>query len=95
MPPPAVATPPGAPLRAGGAPGGFGRAGRRVFVWVGCDVTGVNAVGTEIGAGGSLFAMARRLREFLMHWDEATLAAGRRMLHDAHIGPFTRLRDDP
>jgi hypothetical protein len=29
-----------------------------------------------------------------MHWDEKKLAAGMRMLHDAHIGPFSRLRDD-
>jgi hypothetical protein len=29
-----------------------------------------------------------------MHWDEQKLAAGMRMLHDAHIGPCSGLRDD-
>jgi hypothetical protein len=74
---------------------GFGLPGRYDIGWRGWYVTGMNAVEHDIDAGVPRLEMARRHREFLMHWDEAKLAAGMRMLRDARIGPFSRLRDDP
>lgn len=74
---------------------GFGLPGRYDIGWRGWYVTGMNAVEHDIDAGVPRLEMAHRHREFLMHWDETKLAAGMRMLHDAHIGPFSRLRDDP
>ena len=74
---------------------GFGLPGRYDIGWRGWYVTGMNAVERDIDAGVPRLEMASRHREFLMHWDEAKLAAGMRMLHDAHIGAFSRLRDDP
>jgi hypothetical protein len=73
---------------------GFGLPGRYDIGWRGWYVTGMNAVERDIDSGVPRLEMASRHREFLMHWDEAKLAAGMRMLHDAHIGPFSRLRDD-
>jgi hypothetical protein len=73
---------------------GFGLPGRYDSGWRGWYVTGMNAVEQDIQSGVPRLEMASRHREFLMHWDEAKLAAGMRMLHDAHIGPFARLRDD-
>jgi hypothetical protein len=73
---------------------GFGLPGRYDIGWRGWYVTGMNAVEQDIQRGVPRLEMASRHREFLMHWDEAKLAAGMRMLHDAHIGPFSRLHDD-
>ncbi|HEY2896469.1 MAG TPA: hypothetical protein VGJ12_04975, partial [Gemmatimonadaceae bacterium] len=73
---------------------GFGLPGRYDIGWRGWYVTGMNAVEQDIRNGMPRLEMASRHREFLMHWDENKLAAGMRMLHDAHIGPFSRLRDD-
>lgn len=73
---------------------GFGLPGRYDVGWRGWYVTGMNAVEHDIESGVPRLEMASRHREFLMHWDEAKLAAGMRMLHDAQIGPFRRLRDD-
>jgi hypothetical protein len=73
---------------------GFGAPGRNDIGWRGWYVTGMNAVERDIENGVPRLEMASRHREFLMHWDEQKLAAGMRMLHDAHIGPFSRLRDD-
>ncbi|HMA02189.1 MAG: hypothetical protein ACM34L_13295 [Gemmatimonas sp.] len=73
---------------------GFGLPGRYDLGWRGWYVTGMNAVEQDIEGGVPRLEMARRHREFLMHWDEAKLAAGMRMLHDARIGPFGSLRDD-
>jgi hypothetical protein len=73
---------------------GFGLPGRYDIGWRGWYVTGMNAVEKDIRSGVPRLEMASRHREFLMHWDEKKLAAGMRMLHDAHIGPFSRLRDD-
>jgi len=73
---------------------GFGLPGRYDLGWRGWYVTGMNAVQQDIDAGIPRLEMANRHREFLMHWDEAKLAAGMRMLHDARIGPFSALRDD-
>lgn len=73
---------------------GFGLPGRYDIGWRGWYVTGMNAVEQDIGEGVPRLEMASRHREFLMHWDEQKLAAGMRMLHDAHIGPFSRLRDE-
>jgi hypothetical protein len=73
---------------------GFGLPGRSDIGWRGWYVTGMNAVEQDIRNGVPRLEMASRHREFLMHWDEKKLAAGMRMLHDAHIGPFSRLRDD-
>ena len=73
---------------------GFGLPGRYDIGWRGWYVTGMNAVEHDIESGVPRLEMASRHREFLMHWDEAKLAAGMRMLHDARIGPFSRLRDD-
>jgi hypothetical protein len=73
---------------------GFGLPGRYDMGWRGWYVTGMNAVEQDIEKGMPRLEMASRHREFLMHWDEQKLAAGMRMLHDAHIGPFSRLRDD-
>jgi len=73
---------------------GFGLPGRYDLGWRGWYVTGMNAVQQDIEAEVPRLEMAKRHREFLMHWDEAKLAAGMRMLRDAHIGPFSRLRDD-
>jgi len=73
---------------------GFGLPGRYDIGWRGWYVSGMNAVERDIRSGVPRLEMASRHREFLMHWDEAKLAAGMRMLHDAHIGPFSALRDD-
>lgn len=73
---------------------GFGVPGRYDIGWRGWYVTGMNAVEHDIDAGVPRLTMALRHREFLMHWDEVRLAAGMRMLRDAHIGPFGRLRGD-
>ena len=73
---------------------GFGLPGRYDIGWRGWYVTGMNAVEQDLRNGMPRLEMASRHREFLMHWDENKLAAGMRMLHDAHIGPFSRLRDD-
>jgi hypothetical protein len=73
---------------------GFGLPGRYDIGWRGWYVSGMNAVEQDIQGGVPRLEMASRHREFLMHWDEAKLAAGMRMLHDAHIGPFARLHDD-
>jgi hypothetical protein len=73
---------------------GFGLPGRYDIGWRGWYVTGMNAVEQDIRNGVPRLEMASKHREFLMHWDEKKLAAGMRMLHDAHIGPFSDLRDD-
>ena len=73
---------------------GFGLPGRYDIGWRGWYVTGMNAVERDIRAGVPRLEMASRHREFLMHWDETKLAAGMRMLHEAHIGPFSALRDE-
>jgi hypothetical protein len=73
---------------------GFGVPGRYDIGWRGWYVTGMRSVEKDIDDGVPRLEMASRHREFLMHWDEQKLAAGMRMLHDARIGPFARLRDD-
>ncbi len=73
---------------------GFGLPGHYELGWRGWYVTGMDSVERDIDAGVPRLEMASRHREFLMHWDEAKLAAGMRMLHDARIGPFSRLRDE-
>ena len=73
---------------------GFGLPGRPGASWRGWYVTGMKSVEQDIRNGVPRLEMASRHREFLMHWDEQKLAAGMRMLHDAHIGPFSGLRDD-
>ncbi|MEP7065326.1 MAG: hypothetical protein ABI889_04770 [Gemmatimonadota bacterium] len=73
---------------------GFGLPGRYEIGWRGWYVTGMNAVEHDIDGGVPRLVMASRHREFLMHWDEGKLAAGMRMLRDARIGPFTRVRED-
>ena len=73
---------------------GFGLPGRYDIGWRGWYVTGMNAVEQDIRHGMPRLEMASTHREFLMHWDEQKLADGMRMLHDAHIGPFSELRDD-
>ena len=74
---------------------GFGLPGRYDIGWRGWYVAGMNAVEEDIRNGMPRLEMASRHREFLMHWDEKKLADGMRMLRDAHIGPFGRLRGDP
>lgn len=73
---------------------GFGLPGRYDIGWRGWYVTGMNTVEQDIRSGVPRLEMASRHREFLMHWDEARLAAGMRMLREAHIGPFGALHDD-
>jgi hypothetical protein len=73
---------------------GFGLPGRYDVGWRGWYVTGMTAVEQDLHDGVPRVQMAARHREFLMHWDEAKLAAGMRMLLDAQIGPFSHLRDE-
>jgi hypothetical protein len=73
---------------------GFGLPGRYDIGWRGWYVTGMTAVEQDLRDGVPRAEMASRHREFLMHWDEAKLAAGMAMLRDAHIGPFSHLPPD-
>jgi hypothetical protein len=73
---------------------GFGLPGRYDVGWRGWYVSGMTAVEQDVRDGVPRLQMAARHREFLMHWDEAKLAAGMRMLLDAQIGPFSHLRDE-
>jgi hypothetical protein len=73
---------------------GFGLPGRDDVGWRGWYVHGMTAVERDLRDGVPRLQMAARHREFLMHWDEAKLAAGMRMLLDAQIGPFSHLRDE-
>jgi hypothetical protein len=72
---------------------GFGLPGRDDVGWRGWYVHGMTSVERDLGDGVPLREMAARHREFLMHWDEAKLADGMRMLSDAQVGPFSQLRD--
>jgi len=73
---------------------GFGLPGRDDVGWRGWYVHGMTAVERDLRDGVPRLQMAARHREFLMHWDEAKLAAGMRMLSGAQIGPFSHLRDE-
>jgi hypothetical protein len=53
---------------------------------------GMSAVEQDLVAGTPRSALAERHRDFLIHWWEPDrLADGMQMLHDAGMGPFTRL----
>jgi hypothetical protein len=60
---------------------------------------GMNAVEQDILAGTRRSLLAERHREFLIHWDgrydKPMLSQYMKMLHDAGIGPFAKMREDP
>ena len=62
------------------------------FGWRNWYVGGMDAVERDLQAGVPLAAMAERHRAFLLHWDQAKLEAGMRMLRAAGLGPFGRLQ---
>jgi len=66
------------------------------FEWRNWYRNGTNAVKRDLLAGTPRSILAERHRDFLIHWwDEATLEAHIQMLHDAGIGPFAQMREDP
>ena len=66
------------------------------FEWYSFYQEGMNAVEQDLLAGTPRSILAERHRDFLIHWwDKAKLAAHMQMLHDAGIGPFAQMREDP
>ena len=58
------------------------------FKWRYWFEDGLQAVEADIAARTPLKAIARRHREFLLHWNGAMLEDGMTQLHDAGMGPF-------
>ena len=58
------------------------------FGWRNWYVGGMDAVERDLQADVPLGVMAERHRAFLLHWDQAKLEAGMRMLRAAGLGPF-------
>jgi len=58
------------------------------FKWRYWYEDGMQAVEADIAARTPLKAIARRHREFLLHWNGAMLEDGMTQLHDAGMGPF-------
>jgi len=52
---------------------------------------GMAAFERDLAAGVSAKQLAERHHAFLLHWDEALMVAGMKMLHDAGVGPFVDL----
>jgi hypothetical protein len=65
------------------------------FQWRDWYVQGMDAVERDIDAGVPRSELAARHRAFLMHWEAGELADGMRMLREAGVGPFRRMREDP
>jgi len=65
------------------------------FQWRDWYLGGMNAVEQDLLAGTPRSLIAKRHREFLIHWwDETKLAAHMQMLHDTGSGPFAKMRED-
>ncbi len=65
------------------------------FQWRDWYLGGMNGVEQDLLAGTPRSLLAKRHREFLIHWwDEAKLTAHMQMLHDAGSGPFAKMRED-
>ena len=66
------------------------------FQWRDWYLGGMNAVEQDLLGGTRRSLIAKRHREFLIHWwHEAKLAAHMQMLHDAGSGPFAKIRENP
>jgi hypothetical protein len=64
------------------------------FQWRDWYLGGMNAVEQDLSAGTPPSLLAKRHREFLVHWwDETKLAAHMQMLHDTESGPFAKMRE--
>ena len=55
---------------------------------------GMDAVERDLTAQIPRSVLAERHRASLLHWDQAKLASGMQLLHQAGIGPFRRMRED-
>jgi hypothetical protein len=56
---------------------------------------GMNAVEQDILAGTPRTILAKKHRDFLIHWwDEKRLAMSMKMLYDAEIEPFAKMREN-
>lgn len=55
----------------------------------------MNSVQNDLLAGLPRSMLVQRHGAFLLHWDENKLSAGMQMLHNAGIGPFAKMREDP
>lgn len=63
------------------------------FQWRNWYLDGMQAVEQDIFAGTSRTQIAKRHKNFLIHWwDENLLAARMQMLHDAGIKPFSQMQ---
>lgn len=65
------------------------------YAWRDWYTSGMDAVEQDLRDGAPVDVMVARHGEFLMHWDDETLAARMVLLRDAGIGPFAALRDEP
>ncbi|ARV61775.1 hypothetical protein BZZ01_26940 [Nostocales cyanobacterium HT-58-2] len=64
------------------------------FQWRNWYLQGMNAVEQDLLAGTPRTLLAKRHKDFLIHWwDENKLASHMQMLHDAGIGLFTQMRE--
>jgi hypothetical protein len=68
---------------------------REGFAWRDWYVSGMNAFEEDLHSGVPRVELARRHCSFLLHWDEAGLSRYMLLLHDAGIGPFGAMREDP
>jgi hypothetical protein len=66
---------------------------REGLSWRDWYVGGAAAVERDVAAGVPRLEIARRHRQFLLHWNEGMLAERIAMLRDAGIGPFARVRE--
>jgi hypothetical protein len=65
------------------------------FQWRDWYLGGMQAIERDLLARTTSTLIAQRHKDFLVHWwDEKKLAAHIEMLHNAGIGPFTRIRKD-
>jgi len=66
---------------------------REGFSWRDWYVSGATAVERDIAAGVPRLELARRHRQYLLHWNESMLADRIAMLRAARMGPFQGARE--
>ncbi|MFL5574800.1 MAG: MFS transporter [Gemmatimonadaceae bacterium] len=66
---------------------------REGLSWRDWYVSGAESVERDVAAGVPRLELARRHREFLLHWNEGMLAERIAMLRQAGIGPLARVRE--